>query len=212
MSGVLDALRRRANGDYVTDPWGLDPELYAFFMRLGRLRWSVEARGLEHIPEEGPGLLIVQRHLGVSEQAVVSTAIAEHTRRRPRNAGAPGLWFAEAPLRKVGGALAHPDEISGLLRDGHLVSVGLSRAPFDEHPGSVEASLVAPAVPIAAPVIPVVTHGYEWGRTWRVIIDEPLPHPTVRGHLGAVELAEQARTRIHHIQQVEHHHRRPEEV
>lgn len=212
MMSVVDVVRRRVNGDYVTDPWGLDPELYAFAMRLGRVRWDVDVQGLEHVPDDGPAVLVVQRHFGVSEQAIVSTAIAQHTHRRPRNAGVPGLWFAEAPLRKLGAALAHPDEISGLLRDGHLVSLPLSPAPFDERPGSVEARLLAPAVPIGAPVIPVATHGNEWGRSWRVIIDRPLPTPTIRGHLAAVELAEGARTRVHRIQQVEHHHRAPEEL
>jgi hypothetical protein len=201
-----DIVRRRLRGDYVTDPWGLDPELYAAAMRLGRMRWRIDAQGLEHIPDEGPALLIVQRHIGVSEQAIVSTAISAYTRRRPRNVGVPGIGLFEAPLRRLGAALAHPDEISGLLRDGHLVSVALAPAFREERPGSVEARLLSPALPIGAPVLPVATRGFEWGRRWRVVIDRPLPTPATRGHLAAVELAEGAREAVHRIQVREHGH------
>lgn len=201
---VGEIVRRRLRGDFVTDPWGLDPELYAAAMRLGRMRWRIDAQGLEHIPDEGPALLIVQRHIGVSEQAIVSTAISAYTHRRPRNVGVPAMGIFEAPLRKLGAALAHPDEISGLLRDGHLVSLALAPAFFEERPGSVEARLVAPALQSGAPVLPVATHGIEWGRRWRVVIDGPLPTPTMRGHLAAVELAEGAREAVHQIQVLEH--------
>ena len=196
---ALSVMRRRINGEYETDPWGLDPELYAFAMGLGRVRWDIGIDGVERIPAEGPALLVVQRHIGVSEQAIVSAAITEHTHRRPRNAGVPGLWFAEPALRRLGAALAHPDEISGLLRDGHIVTLALSPAFREDRPGSVEAKLVAPAVPIGAPVIPVATHGQEWGRRWRVMIGAPLPMPVLRGHLGAVELAEGVRDAVHDI-------------
>lgn len=201
---VAGALRRRLNGDFVIDPWGLDREMYWVAMQLGRLRWRIDIDGLEHLPEAGPALLVVQRHFGVSEQAIVSTAIADSTDRRVRMAGVPGLGLAEAPLRKLGAALAHPDEISGLLRDGHIVSVSLAPAFFDERPGSVEARLVAPTLPIGAPVLPVATHGHEWGRRWRVVVDKPLPAPSVVGHLGAVELAEGARAAVHRIQRAVH--------
>lgn len=196
---VISTLRRRMNGDYEIDPWGLDPELYGFFMELGKIRWKIDMEGAEHIPESGPALLVVQRHIGVSEQAIVSTAIAANTPRRLRNAGVPGVSFAEAPLRKLGAALGHPEEISGLLRDGHLVSVSLAPAFLEERPGAVEARFVSPALPIGAPVIPVATHGWEWGRRWRVMVGEPLPVPAQRGHLGAVELAEGARESVHRM-------------
>jgi len=193
---VIGGLRRRLLGDYEVDAWGLDSEIYAVAMQLGRVRWDVDFQGLEHIPAEGPALMVIQRWFGISEQAVVSVGVASYTRRRARNVGVPGLWMMEAPLRRIGAALAHPDEVAGLLRDQHIVTVAMSRTWASGTVGTIDPPLVAPAVPLGVPVLPVATRGWETGRRWKVIVGAPLPPPEVHGHLGAVEVAAQARDAI----------------
>ena len=176
---LAEALGRRWRGEFTVDAFGLDVELHDAAVRLGRLRWNVILDGAEHIPVSGPALLVVQRRIGISEQAVVAVGVATETDRRVHSAGIPGVTMAEAPLRRIGATLAHPAETTAMLRDGHLVSVGLGWAPVNDEPGPISPDLVAPPLSWGVPVLPVVLQGREWGRTWRVRIGSPVD---VYGH------------------------------
>ena len=171
---MVEAIGRRWRGDFTVDAFGLDVELHDAAVRVGRLRWRVILEGAEHIPDHGAALLVVQRHIGISEQAVVAVAVASETDRRVHSAGIPGVAMVEAPLRRIGAMLAHPAETTAMLRDGHLVSVGLGWSPLDGEPGSISPDLVAPPLSWGVPVLPVATKGREWGRTWRVRIGPPV--------------------------------------
>ncbi len=170
---VVAAATRRWRGDYTVGAFGLDAEIHDAAVQLGRLRWRVLVDGFEHIPDDGPALLVLSRRFGISESAVVAVGIASSTNRRVHSAGIPGVQMAEAPLRRVGAMLAHPDETAAMLRDGHLVSVGLGWSPIHDDAGPLSADLMTAPLELGVPVLPVAVRGREWARTWRVRIGRP---------------------------------------
>lgn len=199
--GFGSQLRRRLVGDFEVDAWGLDPEVHDAAVRAGSLRWRTELLGRDHLPAEGPALLLVQRRIGVSELAVVATAVRVATDRRVRTAGAPGMNLAESMLRRAGGAFAHPDEIAGLLRDRHIVALGLRSTPLGGRPGAVDPSLVIAAFEQGVPVLPVAAHGNELARRWTVEIGSPVGSSFDGGAIAAVAHIEEARDAIERMQE-----------
>ena len=194
-------LRRRMRGDFEVDAWGLDPEVHDAAVRVGRLRWQTDVVGAEHLPTEGPALLLVQRRIGVSELAVVATAVRLATDRRVRTAGALGMASMESVMRRAGGAFAHPDEVGGLLRDRHLVALGLRATPLGGRPGGVDPDLVMPALQQGVPLLPVAAHGNELARRWTVEIAPPIELSFDGGSIAAVEHIERARDAIVGLQE-----------
>jgi len=196
---LVDAVARRWRGDYTVDAFGLDAELHDAAVRLGRLRWSIDIRGTEHVPVEGPALLVVQRRIGLSEQAIVAVGVGSATGRRVRSAGVPFVRAAEAPLRRIGAALDHPAETAALLRDGHVVSVGLGWSPVHDDVGPLAAAVVAVPLALGVPVLPVALRGREWGRAWRGLIGGPVLPARYGEDLTSVEAAEMVRAEIRRL-------------
>jgi 1-acyl-sn-glycerol-3-phosphate acyltransferase len=135
LAGVADFLRRRIEGNYEVDPdTGFDPELNrAVVMPIARGLYRgwfrVKMRGLEHVPDSGPAL-VVANHSGVLPLDAVMLQVGildEHpAARNLRLLGAdlvysvPGL----AKLARVSGHVpARPEEAERLLNDGELVGV-----------------------------------------------------------------------------------------
>lgn len=196
---LLAIARARLRGEYTVDEWGLDPEIHDAAMDLGRLRWNIEIEGAENVPTTGPALLVVQRRVGLSEQAVVAVGVATSTDRRVRSAGIPGVRAAEAASRLVGAALAHPAETTALLRDGHIVSVGLGWSPIHDDPGSISADVMAGPLSLDTPVLPVAVRGREWGRTWRVLVGEPVQLRDRGGQPNSADAAERVRSEVRRL-------------
>ncbi len=118
------------------DEWGYDPD---FAQAVGPWLdflytrwWRVVANGLEHLPAEGPGL-IVANHAGVVpwDASMMATAIRreapqEIAARHPRFLvldWAFSLPWASTAIRRFGGVPASPHNALALLRQGHLVMV-----------------------------------------------------------------------------------------
>lgn len=129
----VDFVRRRLNGEYDIDPWGLDWELLEFvrpfFTFLYKFYWRVEASGLEHIPDYERAL-IVANHSGQLpfDGAMISAAVMlEHpSQRLVRNLYTdwlPTLPFLAPFLEKMGQTLASVDNGSALLSQEELVAV-----------------------------------------------------------------------------------------
>jgi 1-acyl-sn-glycerol-3-phosphate acyltransferase len=118
------------------DEWGYDPD-FAQSVQPGldflyTRWWRVVASGLEHLPAEGPAL-IVANHAGVVpwDAAMMATAM--------RRAASPGtsyrhprflvldwafsLPWASVGIRRFGGVPASPHNALALLREGHRVMV-----------------------------------------------------------------------------------------
>jgi hypothetical protein len=190
-------LLRRLRGEYEVDEWGLDPDLVRTLLPLARLRWSIETLGAPHQPVDGPALVVYSRRVGVSEQAVLGTAVYRATHRVVRFVGVPDVAPVGPLLRRLGGVLRRADEIAGLLRAGEVVGVPLGHEVLSRRAaGPARAELLQPALAAGVPVVPVAMLGVEVGWRWRVAVGPAISHSSSRAPLAAAELAEQVRDAV----------------
>lgn len=134
LAGAADFARRRLAREYEVDQFGFDPDLNSAVLMpaalaLYRNWFRVQARGLKHIPDSGPAL-IVANHSGVLPlDAIMLQAgiFAEHpASRNLRLLGAdmvyrlPGLGSL---ARRSGHTRADPANALELLAGGELVGV-----------------------------------------------------------------------------------------
>lgn len=187
-------LRRRIDGAYTVDEWGLDSDLVQLVSPVFAARWQVAVEGADALSSDGPALLVFNRRFGLSEPFVVSRGVRQATGRYVRVTGAPDIAPVGPALRRLGAVLARPDEVAGLLRADHLVGVALGSSPRRRQlAGTAPSALLAPALATGADVFPVAVTGRELGRRWRLVIGPPVEHPTSRGPLAAEELADRVR-------------------
>jgi 1-acyl-sn-glycerol-3-phosphate acyltransferase len=197
---MIATLRRRVAGTYEVDPWGLDLEVVEALSPLAGLRWGIEVDCAERLPAEGPALVVANRRFGLSEPFVVARGLRLATGRPVRFAGAPDVSPVGPVLRRLGAVLGRPDEIAGLLRAGAIVGVPCAPVPRPgRHVGAVPVDLVAPAVELGVPVVPVALLGRELGRQWRVRVGRPVPRPATVGPLAVAELADAARAELRRL-------------
>lgn len=197
---MIGALQRRFSGTYEVDPWGLDIELLEALSPLAALRWGIEVDCAERLPADGPALVLCNRRFGFSEPFVLARGIRLATGRPVRVVGAPDVAPVGPVLRRIGAVLGRPDEIAGLLRAGELVAVPCAPARRPgRHVGRVPMALVAPAVELRVPIVPVALVGRELGRAWRVRVGRPVSCPTSRGPLAVAELADAAHAEIRRL-------------
>jgi len=192
-SGERSALRRRLEGTYDVDEWGLDRDFVAVASPLFGLRWQIETVGAEVLPAKGPVLLVANSRLGFSEPFVLTRGIRLATGRFVRVAGVPDVAPAGPALRRLGGVLGRPDEVRGVLRAGHMVGLTLGPSVRRGRAGAVRADLVAPALDARADIVPVALIGREVGRRWKLVVGPAIERPPSRGPLAAAELAERVR-------------------
>jgi len=180
LRGAVDALARRARGDYDQDEWGFDRDfaegVRPLFDFLYERWWRVAAIGVENVPAEGRALL-VSNHAGALfpfDAAMISRAIlGEHP--SPRWSRFMVLdWafmlpFMSAFMRRVGGVPAKPENAARLLEQDELVmafpeGVKGTGKPFSERyrlqrfgrGGFVEVALRA-----RSPIVPIAVVGSE---------------------------------------------------
>ncbi|HEX2381294.1 MAG TPA: hypothetical protein VHI95_01555 [Acidimicrobiales bacterium] len=187
------ALRRRREGTYRVDEWGLDVDFVAAMSRLFALRWDIETTGADVLPTRGPVLLVANSRFGLSEPFVFARGIQLATGRFLRMAGVPDIAPVGPTMRRLGGALARPDEVAGLLRAGQIVGLTLSPSVRRDRAGAVRADLVAAALDTRADIVPVALLGRELGRRWKLIVGPAIERPPSRGPLAAAELADRVR-------------------
>jgi len=188
--------RRRIDGTHHVDEWGLDPDIVELVSPLVGLRWSVEAQWPERIPADGPAVLVHNRAVGVSEPVVLARGVRQATGRHVRTAGLIDLAPIATMGRTLGAVVDRPDELTGLLRAGHLVGLPLDRDIRPRRAGGLDAAALAPALATGAPVVPVALVGREVGRRWRLLVGEPIAHPPGRGPLAVADLVDAARAEV----------------
>lgn len=197
MKSPADVLRSRVGGQFEVDPWGYDSDLVELLDPVLGLRWSVSVEGDEHVPAEGPFVLVANRRIGASEPLVLARGVRRATDRRVRFLGIPDVPVAGPLLRRIGGAVDRPAELRTLLRAGHPVAVPLSRRL---HPrrvaGELHPEVLVPALELGVPVLPVAVIGRELFRNWRVCLGEPVPHPDRLGPLGLADMAERVEAAV----------------
>ncbi len=134
VNGVRRLADRHLPGGIAVDEFGFDPEFNSRVLipiaRFFYQRWfRVEIRGLEHVPADGPAL-VVANHSGTLPMDAVMLQAGLHdehpARRNLRLLGADLVY--EIPLlatvaRKGGHTRASPANADALLRSGELVGV-----------------------------------------------------------------------------------------
>jgi 1-acyl-sn-glycerol-3-phosphate acyltransferase len=177
-------LKRRYTGEYETDAWGLDweviDELRPLFSFLHMAYWRIQVVGIEHVPTEGPALLVANHCAAlpwdglIVQMAVLNQHPAGRLARPLYEDAIPGVPVLSSLLTKLGHALAAPDNAIRLLEQGEVVVVfpegyaGLGRgrragrrlAPF----GAAE--LLAMSLRAGAPVVPVALRAGTVVRGW----------------------------------------------
>ena len=196
MAATADLLRRRVDGTFAVDPWGLDAELVELLAPAARLRWDIDVQGALDLPD-GPFVVVISRRLGLSEPWVVAEAIRRTADRHVRFVGVPDVAPVGPTLRRLGAVVDRPDEIAGLLRAGEVVGLTLGREPVRRgHAGALHPEVLAPVVAAGVPVVPVAVDGRELGRHWRVTLGESIEAAVHPGPLAVAELAEHTRLAV----------------
>jgi 1-acyl-sn-glycerol-3-phosphate acyltransferase len=177
---VLAFLRRRVTGDYPVDEFGFDPELndhvlMALLRPLYSSWFRVDARGLDHVPEVGGGL-VVANHSGTValDSLMTQLALLDHhpAKRHLRMLGADFVFqlpFVGELARKGGTTLASNADAEALLNRGELVGVwpegfkGVGK-PFSERyklQRFGRGGFVSAAIRSGVPIIPCSIVGAE---------------------------------------------------
>jgi 1-acyl-sn-glycerol-3-phosphate acyltransferase len=192
---VVAALRRQVTGANEVDPWGMDPELVAAARALAPLRWQVTVGGADHVPATGPALLVANRRRLAATPLLMAAAIGHATGREVRFTGITDLAPLGPALRRVGGVLARPDEVAGLLRDGQLPAV-FCQVRSSKRVGATPTPFLAAAVAVDAPVLPVAIVAPPLARRVRVEVGAPVTARRRSGPLALAELGDAVRDAI----------------
>ena len=173
--------KRRMNGQYTTDPYGMDRELIEAIRPLlnfmYRTWWRVTPEGLANVPGEGRALL-VSNHSGVLpwDGAMIAAALLEdhpaHTERVIRSLHLH--WFSTLPfvapaLAALGQVPGLPENAVRLLSNDELVCVfpeglkGVGKLYKDRYKLARfgRGGFVQAAIRAHAPIIPVSVVGAE---------------------------------------------------
>ncbi|MGN6523596.1 MAG: lysophospholipid acyltransferase family protein [Actinomycetes bacterium] len=178
LTHLLDFADRRATGRYEVDDFGFDEDLTESIL-LPLLKplydswFRVEVRGAEHLPADGPAL-VVANHSGVLplDSLMTQVAVHEHTGRHLRMLGADLVF--QLPVvgelaRKSGTTLACNEDANALLDRGELVGVGPEGfkgigKPFSERyplQRFGRGGFVAAALRTGSPIVPCSIVGAE---------------------------------------------------
>ena len=197
LQSLSQSATNRLMSTWDIDDWGRDDSLVRVADVLMRVRWTTTSGGLELLPSDGPAVVVVNTrrfHLTQWWVAVTLSAdIGQPVRFVGRSDTAPFGSFA----RRLGGLLARPDEIAGVLRDGQIVVLGLSGTLDPRHVGSCDPRLLGPAVEQRVPVFPAAVSAPNSSRTARIEIAPAISPPRRRrGPLSELELARRIEARV----------------
>ncbi len=191
------------DGAYEVDPWGLDLALVELLSPVSRsLRYGIDVDRPERLPAEGPALLVANRRLRrCPSRSCSPAACASPPAAHVRTVGVPDVAPVGPLLRRLGGVLARPDEVAGLLRAGEVVGVLLDR--------DVRAAVARrrrarqrcsqPAFELGVPVVPVALVGRELGRAGGSGSGRRSPTRDGRGPLALAALADRARAGVQEL-------------
>jgi 1-acyl-sn-glycerol-3-phosphate acyltransferase len=180
LAGVLEFARRQLDGESEVDQFGFDPEFNSrVLMPVARLLYQhwfgVRMRGLAHVPEAGPAL-VVANHSGTLPVDAVMLQAGLHdehpTHRNLRLLGADLVYELPllAPLARKGGhTRACPANAHVLLRSGELVGVfpegfkGVGKPFSDRYQlrRFGRGGFVATAIRARVPIVPCAIVGAE---------------------------------------------------
>jgi hypothetical protein len=182
------------------DDWGRDTT----FVRVGSfaagLRWRVSLGGAEHVPQRTGALIVTNARRFALTPLLVAWAVGDATGRPVRFVGRHDIAPFGDLSRRLGGLLAHPDEVRSALRHREIVVVGTDAVTQLRRAGEVPIPFVAAAVDAGAQILPAATVTTPFGRHARIEMAAPVrPTNDRRGPLREVETAEHVRRRLQHL-------------
>jgi hypothetical protein len=211
--------RRRVDGSFDIDAWGLDADAVSVLSRLVPT-FAVRTTGTGRVPD-GPALLLWRG--GFTGWVHVAVGVGAATGRPVRFTGMPDVAPVVGVLRRLGGVGGDLADLRGLLRAGNLVAMRLDtgQALLEESlagvgwvgeqtaggdavevggHGLVTADVgvddwlpddeVEAAVAVGVPVVPVVVHAPRPWQPWaRVHVGEPVPTRTRRSARTLAEVS-----------------------
>jgi 1-acyl-sn-glycerol-3-phosphate acyltransferase len=194
---VATLVRRQAMGTNEIDPWGMDPEVASAARGLASLRWDITVGGAEHVPSTGPALLVANRQAFGATPLLVATGIGRSTGRPVRFTGIADIAPVGPMLRRLGGVIARPDEVAGLLRAGELPAVWCQPRITTRHRvGPAPVPFLEAALTEDAPVLPVAVIAPPFARRVRIEVGPPVGGRRRKGPLAGAELADAVRQAI----------------
>lgn len=170
--------KRRTAHDATGDPFGVDPVLLQRAKPLSeffyRHYWRVRAEGIEHIPAEGPALIVANHSGGVPiDAAMIAAAVwFEHPRHRLVRF-LYGRFVAEMPVvgkvfNRLGAAVASFDNARRLLEMGEVVGLfpegvdGVAKTIWKRYEiQPFHSSCVRLSLMLRVPIVPVAVVGSE---------------------------------------------------
>jgi hypothetical protein len=190
---VRTAVSRRLEGASGIDDWGFDRELRDAVAPLADLRWSVTTGGATWAPD-GPAM-VVANHTGglLAEPTVVMQAVRSRWQRTARVVGMVDVAPLGPVQRRLGAILARPDEVRGVLRDGHVVAMVTSGGWRSGRIGEPDRSLLAVAADLDVPVVGLTLRGRPWGRRYLAMFSEAMTARSA-GPLAVTELSDRIRS------------------
>ena len=182
------------------DEWGRDAHLIGLLTPAATLRWDVSVGGAQNLPKRGGALLVTNSRRFSLSTVYSAWALSSALGRPVRFAGRPDIAPVGPLMQRLGGLLAHPDEISGALRAGAVVIASAKGTRDPRHAGAVDPALIGSAVVTGTPVFPVASMSTPFGRAARVEVG-PQVRPRVkrRGPLAELELAELTQRHIQRL-------------
>jgi 1-acyl-sn-glycerol-3-phosphate acyltransferase len=194
---LLSIARRQAVGANEIDPWGMDRDLVGVARWFAGLRWDITVGGADHVPSAGGALLVANRRPLGATPLLVAAAVGRATGRDIRFAGIVDIAPIGPVMRRLGGVIARPDEISGLLRAGHLPAVWCQpRITTSHRVGPAPVPYLAAALEAGVPVLPVAVIAPPLARQVRVEVGPAVRTTRRPGPLAAAELADAIRAAI----------------
>jgi 1-acyl-sn-glycerol-3-phosphate acyltransferase len=178
----LRALERRFTGRYSVDPFGLDVQLADLLTPLFTFAIRTHIQGGEHVPTEGPAVVVANRAIGLIEPAALFIGVMRATGRRLRIIGAPTAPFLGSITRRFGAIGATPFDISAALHAGHLVAVPLTPTWLRSGAGApphalIQAMTHSPIIPAAVtPVGPFSGAINGWRVRFGSLVTLPEPY------------------------------------
>jgi len=176
------------------DDWGRDATVCRLAAWVLRRRWRLELGGLERLPAEGPGLVVVNSRQFMLTPWFAALSLSDALGRPVRFAGRPDTAPLGALARRLGGLLDRPDEVAGALCDGQLIVAGADGELDPRAVGVIDHRVIGAAVRARCDVWPATVTVSPIGRDARMEVGAPMRAPRRRrGPLAELELADALR-------------------
>lgn len=183
---LLETLDRGRRGQVLVDDWGADRSLMAAVAPVARLAWRVEVLGADHLPAEGPVLIVGSRSPLGDEPLAAALGLG---RLRPMHVAAGRDLPVVGPLGRRLGFVIGAD-VAGIVRHGGAVVSFVGRRGRTVEP--IPTAWLERAVASGATVLPMWVEG-RIGPRRTVRLGEAIERPDADGPLAVIEMADQLR-------------------